>query len=87
MNDNPLCDTNPNAAGGRTLQKYAKGYPGIRELAVVQGLKTQGIVGSIRPAHMHRLPALDFGYRPAVGAIIDAEAGARRPVPAAPAHA
>jgi hypothetical protein len=68
-NDNPLCDDN--GTKGRTLQKRAKGYPGTRELSLIQKLGTQGIVGSICPAQLSDLNAPDFGYRPAVQTIID----------------
>jgi hypothetical protein len=69
LNDNPLCADNPGK--GRTLQTHAKGYPGIRQLALIKELGSQGIVGSICPAQLSNLSAPDYGYRPAVRAIID----------------
>jgi hypothetical protein len=69
LNDNPLCADNPGK--GRTLQTHAKGYPGIRQLSLIKALGTQGIVGSICPAQLSNLSAPDYGYRPAVRAIID----------------
>jgi hypothetical protein len=68
-NDNPLCADN--GTKGRTLQTHAKAYPGIRELTLVKSLGSQGIVGSICPKQLNDLNAPDFGYRPAIGAIID----------------
>lgn len=72
-NDNPLCEpqdaTDPTSP--RTKQVRAKGYPGIRQLSLVKALGTQGIVGSICPAQLDDRNSSDFGYRPAVGAIID----------------
>jgi hypothetical protein len=68
-NDNPLCADN--GTKGRTLQTHAKGYPGIRELSLIKSLGAQGIVGSICPAQLDNLNGADFGYRPAIGAIID----------------
>lgn len=65
-NDNPLCDP-----ADRQIQKYAKAYPGIRELAVIQGVGTQGIVGSICPEQQTNANEPNFGYRPAVGTIIE----------------
>src|SRR5262249_20749822 len=44
-NDNPLCDPqNP------TTQVRAKAYPGIRQLNVLKGIDTQGVVASICPS-------------------------------------
>jgi hypothetical protein len=70
-NDNPLCEPDPQKGGNRTLQARAKGYPGIRQLQLVKALGTQGILGSICPAQLTDLTAADFGYRPAIGALID----------------
>ena len=71
MNDNPLCDPDPTKNNDRTLQTRAKAYPGIRELQLIKAVGTQGIVGSICPAQLDNRDAADFGYRPAIGAIID----------------
>ncbi len=70
-NDNPLCEPNPNDNGNPTLQVRAKAYPGIRELSVLRGVSSQGIVASVCPKELINQDALDFGYRPAIGAIID----------------
>jgi hypothetical protein len=73
--DNPLCEPNPADGGDRTLQVSAKAYPGLRELGVLKGAKEQGIVASVCPKHLDLgengdAPA-DYGYRPAISAIID----------------
>jgi hypothetical protein len=70
-NDNPLCAPNPNDGGERTLQVKAKAYPGLRELAVARGMGSQGVVGSVCPAQLSDETRADFGYRPAIGAIVD----------------
>jgi len=72
-NDNPLCQADPNNMNSPTLQTKAKGYPGLRELAVLRDLGDQGIVASVCPAQLNDQSetATDFGYRPAIGAIID----------------
>jgi hypothetical protein len=67
QNDNPLCKSGPN---GRTLQTHAKAYPGIRQLALVKALGLQGTVGSICPAQLADPSARDYGYRPAVDAVL-----------------
>jgi hypothetical protein len=70
-NKNPLCDPNPGDSGNPTQQTRAKAYPGLRELGVLQGVGTNGIVGSICPKQLDDESKADFGYRPAIGAIID----------------
>jgi hypothetical protein len=64
--DNPLCDNaNP------TSQVRAKAYPGIKHLAIARGLGDQGIAASICPKQLTDPTSPDYGYRPAVRAIID----------------
>jgi hypothetical protein len=69
----PLCQPNPADGDEPTLQTHAKAYPGRRELAVLNGVLNQGIVASVCPAQLDDPTAgvRDYGYRPAVGAIID----------------
>ena len=81
--DNPLCEPNPVDGGDRTLQVRAKAYPGLRELGVLKGVEQQGIVASVCPKHLDlgesgEAPA-DYGYRPAIGAIVDRLKTALRP--------
>jgi hypothetical protein len=64
VNDNPLCDPNNTA-----LQVRAKGYPGLRELALLKSVGTQGVVGSVCPAQLQNNTQADYGYRPAMAAI------------------
>lgn len=63
--DDPLC-----AADG-TTQVNAKAYPGLRELALLRGMQDQGIFASICPEQLSDSTQGNYGYRPAVGAIID----------------
>ena len=69
----PLCDaTTP------TLQRKAKTYPTIRELALVKAMGTQGIAASLCPIHTTDDATKSdplFGYRPAVASIVDAIKG------------
>jgi hypothetical protein len=69
--DNPLCDPNPNDNMKPTLQTRAKAYPGVKNLAIAKGLGTQGIAASICPAQLTDNTQSDYGYRPAVNAIIN----------------
>jgi hypothetical protein len=61
--DSPLCEG--------SIQERAKAYPGVRELTVLRDVGSQGIVGSVCPSQLSNTMAADFGYRPAIGAIID----------------
>jgi hypothetical protein len=65
---NPLCQ---NGGMYSNVQTRAKAYPGIRELQVLEGLGDQAIVASICPANVTNMNAADYGYRPAVGALIN----------------
>jgi hypothetical protein len=71
--NSPLCQ--PAAGGAATSeQRFAKAYPGTRELQVLKGLNDHGIVASICPKVTASAdPASDpnYGYNPAVAAIID----------------
>jgi len=74
--DRPLCDF-PNGPNTDGIQRYAKAYPGLRELGVLQGVKDNGIVASI--CAKHSVPATglaaeadtSYGYNPAVAAMGD----------------
>jgi hypothetical protein len=68
--DNPLCQLNPSSMMA-TDQVRAKAYPDLRELRVLKDIGSQGIVASTCPAQMTKPADPDFGYRPAIGAIID----------------
>ncbi len=68
----PLCQDASGAYG--TTQLRAKAYPGLRELAVLEGIEEQAIVASVCPANMDeatQATAPDFGYTPAIGALIE----------------
>ncbi|MBW2452955.1 MAG: hypothetical protein JRI68_00510 [Deltaproteobacteria bacterium] len=68
-NDNPLCQA-PNGQFG-TTQYFAKAYPARRELQVLKGLGSQGVVGSICPAQLSDTGDADHGYRPTLAAIAE----------------
>ncbi len=53
-------------------QARAKAYPGLRQLSVLEGMKSQGIVASVCPANLtDENDFQSFGYNPAVNAIIE----------------
>jgi hypothetical protein len=69
MTRSPLCqDLNTNAYS--STQGRAKAYPGLRQLEVLRGIGPQAIVASICPANVTNMAAADFGYRPAISALI-----------------
>jgi hypothetical protein len=68
--DNPLC-TGGNLGAPKEPQLYAKAYPGLRELSVARGLAQQGIITSICPGNTTDPTKADFGYRPAMSAIVE----------------
>jgi hypothetical protein len=67
--NNPLCQ----AQNGQysTTQTFAKAYPGLRELSVLQKFGDNSIVASICAKNLGDKTAQDYGYRPAVDAIVD----------------
>jgi hypothetical protein len=67
---NPLCQNRTTGVYGNT-QTAAKGYPGLRQLEVLQGLGAQAIVGSICPANTRDKTRSDYGYRPVIAAIVN----------------
>jgi len=69
--NSPLCQP-PTGGPAGTTQYYAKAYPGVRHLQVLQGIKAQGIAASICPKVTGGDPQdPSFGYNPAVNAIIE----------------
>jgi hypothetical protein len=69
--DNPLCSPNPNDGDKNTLQTKAKAYPGVKHLAIARGMGSQGIAASVCPEQVTDPTRPDYGYRPAMGAIVD----------------
>jgi hypothetical protein len=68
--NNPLCQKDDGTYG--QVQYRAKGYPGRRQLAVLHGLDpNQAIAASICPANTTDSAKADYGYRPAIQALID----------------
>jgi hypothetical protein len=66
---NPLCQS-PNGSYG-TTQVAAKAYPGGRELAVLRSVGEVAVVASICAKEMADVNAPDYGYRPAMQAVVD----------------
>jgi hypothetical protein len=66
----PLCQPPGGGPAGIT-QHYAKAYPGTRHLQVLKEFKDNSIVASICPKIVDDKKKPDYGYNPAVKAIID----------------
>ncbi len=66
----PLCQPPGGGAAGIT-QSFAKAYPGTRHLQVLKEFKDNSIVASICPKIVDDKTKADYGYNPAVKAIID----------------
>jgi hypothetical protein len=70
-NDRPLCEQDPGASAPGTTQYFAKAYPGTRHLAVLKDYGANSIVASICARNVSDQSRPDFGYRPAIAAIVD----------------
>ena len=66
----PLCQ-DPTTGTYGSQQHFAKAFPGSRELQVLQGVGDQGIVASICARNLTDDTRQDYGYRPAIGALVD----------------
>jgi len=71
LNDQPLCEAEPGVTSPTTVQHWAKAYPGLRELEVLQGYGDNSIVASICARNVRDLSRRDFGYRPAIASIVE----------------
>ncbi len=66
----PLCQ-DPTTGGYGDTQFFAKGYPTTRQLEVLKGFGDNSIIASICARNVSDQAQPDFGYRPAIGAIVD----------------
>ena len=75
------CETDADISSGKPLcqskgvQDKAKAYPGTRLLSALKGYGDNSVVASICPKTLNA-GASDFGYRPAVSALVDRLKGA-----------
>jgi hypothetical protein len=67
---NPLCQ-DPASNAYSTTQHFAKAYPGLRELQVLKDYGANSIVASICAQNPDDSTKKNYGYRPAVDAIVD----------------
>ena len=74
VNDRPLCEQVPGVSTPGTTQYWAKAYPGLRELQVLKdyGERTSNsIVASICALEVTDASSSNYGYRPAMAAILE----------------
>jgi hypothetical protein len=76
--DRPLCEQTPGASQPGTVQYWGKAYPPPRQLEVLKGIGNAGILASICARNVSDTTASDYGYRPAVAAILERIATALR---------
>lgn len=75
--EKPSCDCdkaekNPPLCGATLgIQTMAKAYPTVREFMVARALGENGIAASLCPIQLTDKNADDYGYKPAVAAIVD----------------
>ena len=69
--DRPLCEQTPGTSQAGTTQYWAKAYPGTRHLEVLKDYGANSITASICARNVTDQNAADYGYRPAIAAIVD----------------
>jgi hypothetical protein len=70
-NDRPLCEKPPALSNPGTTQFFAKAYPGLRQLEVLRGHGDNASLGSICARNVSDPSRSDFGYRPAMAALLE----------------
>lgn len=66
-----LCEQRPGESEPSTTQYWAKAFPGRRQLQVLRDYGDNSIVASVCARNVSDLAAEDYGYRPAIAAIVD----------------
>ncbi|HKO91523.1 MAG TPA: hypothetical protein VJU61_10245, partial [Polyangiaceae bacterium] len=72
-NGSPLCEATPGVSSPGTLQYHGKAYPGLRHLEVLHDYSALGgnaTLASICPQNATDTTRPDYGYRPAMQAIL-----------------
>jgi hypothetical protein len=72
--DRPLCEQAPGVDAPGPVQYWAKAYPGLRQLEVLRDygkLNSNAIIASICARNVYNDQLPDFGYRPAISALVE----------------
>jgi hypothetical protein len=67
----PLCEQTPGTSTPGTTQYWSKAFPGTRQLQVLRDYGPNSIVASICARNVNVEEQPDFGYRPAIAAIVE----------------
>jgi hypothetical protein len=74
LSDTPLCEQVPGQTPPGQIQYFSKAYPGLRHLEVLRGASARGgnaTLGSICARNTSDDARPDFGYRPAMQALLE----------------
>jgi hypothetical protein len=71
QNDSPLCEQTPGVSAPGTTQYWAGATPGLRQLEVLRGLGQSSVVGSLCVRNSSDPGRRDYGYGPAVDALLE----------------
>jgi hypothetical protein len=66
---NPVCQAADGSYG--SMQRFAKAYPGLRHLELMQSLGPNAVVASICARNVDDESASDFGFRPAIASALE----------------
>jgi hypothetical protein len=67
----PLCEQTPGVSTAGTTQYWGKATPGLRQLQVLKDLGENSVVSSLCARNTSDPRGDDYGYRPAIGALLE----------------
>jgi hypothetical protein len=70
-NGRPLCEQAPGSSPAGTTQYWAGARPGSRQLQVLKDLGDSAVVASVCARNTVDASRADFGYRPALGSLLE----------------
>lgn len=70
-NDSPLCEQQPGSSPLTTTQWWAPAWPGVRHVDLLQRYGANAVLASICPRNTDEPSGADFGYRPAISALLE----------------
>ncbi|MEY2936778.1 MAG: hypothetical protein RL033_7527, partial [Pseudomonadota bacterium] len=67
----PICEQTPGVSAAGTTQYWGKATPGLRQLQVLKDLGESAVVGSVCARNTSDPSSNDYGYCPAIGALLE----------------
>jgi hypothetical protein len=67
----PICEQTPGVSMAGTTQYWGKATPGLRQLQVLKDLGENAVVSSVCARNTSDPSGDDYGYRPAIGALLE----------------